>query len=70
MGATPTGATPTGPTLDSLNILVNKFNIAIHVALILFLFSSRINYLLYDTKSVSRGFLTTSIKNKEVCHDF
>ena len=52
MGATPTGATPTGPTLDPLNILVNKFNIATHVALILFLFSSWINYLLYDTKSV------------------
>ena len=33
MGATPTGATPTGPTLDPLNILVNKFNIATHVAL-------------------------------------
>ena len=46
------GATPTGPTLDPLNILVNKFNIATHVALILFLFSSWINYLLYDTKSV------------------
>ena len=30
------GATPTGPTLDPLNILVNKFNIATHVALILF----------------------------------
>ena len=52
MGATPTGATPTGPTLDPLNILVNKFNIATDVALILFLFSSWINYLLYDTKSV------------------
>ena len=52
MGATPTGATPTGPTLDPLNILVNKFDIATHVALILFLFSSWINYLLYDTKSV------------------
>ena len=52
MGATSTGATPTGPTLDPLNILVNKFNIATHVALILFLFSSWINYLLYDTKSV------------------
>ena len=48
----PMGATPTGPTLDPLNILVNKFNIATHVALILFLFSSWINYLLYDTKSV------------------
>ena len=46
------GATPTGATLDPLNILVNKFNIATHVALILFLFSSWINYLLYDTKSV------------------
>ena len=32
----PMGATPTGPTLDPLNILVNKFNIATHVALILF----------------------------------
>ena len=52
MGATPTGATPTGPTLDPLNILVNKFNIATHVALIFFLFSSWINYLLYDTKNV------------------
>ena len=52
MCATPTGATPTGPTLDPLNILVNKFNIATHVALILFLFSSWINYLLYDIKSV------------------
>ena len=52
MGATPTGATPTGPTLDPLNILVYKFNIATHVALILFLFRSWINYLLYDTKSV------------------
>ena len=69
MGATSTGATPTGPTLDPLNILVNMFNIATHVALILFLFSSWINYLLYDTKSVM-VFLTTSIKNKEVCHDF
>ena len=38
MGATPTSATPTGPTLDPLNILVNKFNIATHVALILFFF--------------------------------
>ena len=46
------GATPTGPTLDPLNILVYKFNIATHVALILFLFRSWINYLLYDTKSV------------------
>ena len=69
MGATPTGATPTGPTLDPLNILVNKFNIATHVALIFF-FIQKLDKLSFIWYQKCYGFLTTSIKNKEVCHDF
>ena len=48
----PPAPPPPAPPLTHSTFWSISFNIATHVALILFLFSSWINYLLYDTKSV------------------